>query len=42
VRHAATDIAVAAATELAAQSSKGAKGAELISQSIKAVKEQLH
>ncbi len=42
VRTAATDIAVAAATSLAAEAAKGPKGASLIAQSIEAVKTRLN
>lgn len=42
VRAAATDKAIAAAAKLAAEASKGAKGADLITDSIKAVKTGLN
>lgn len=42
VRTAATDVAVSAATELLAAASEGAKGAQLIEESIAAVKSRLN
>ena len=42
VRATITDLAIAAATELLGSAAKGAKGAPLIDQSIKAVKSRLH
>ena len=42
VRNVATDLAIAASHHLAAEAAKGSKGAELISQSIAAVKNRLN
>ncbi len=42
VRNVATDLAIAASHHLAAEAAKGGKGAELISQSISAVKNRLN
>ena len=42
VRNVATDLAIAASHHLAAEAAKGSKGAELISQSISAVKNRLN
>jgi F-type H+-transporting ATPase subunit b len=42
VRNAATDLAIAAAQDLLAANAKGAKGEELITDSIAAVKSRLH
>ena len=42
VRHAATEMAIAAAQSLVAEGTKGAKGADLIATSIEAVKNRLN
>ena len=42
VRNVATDLAIAASHHLAAEASKGAKGADLIASSIEAVKNRLN
>jgi hypothetical protein len=42
VRHAATEMAIAAAQSMVAEGTKGAKGADLIATSIEAVKNPLN